>query len=48
MEIQLKQAVEILERTPGVINQLVSGLSDDWVMMNRGRTPGVPMTLWAI
>jgi len=36
MEILLEQAVEILERTPGVLNQLVSGLSDDWVMMNEG------------
>ena len=36
MEILLEQALEILERTPGVLNQLVSGLSDDWVMMNEG------------
>lgn len=36
MEIQLEHAVEILERTPAVLNQLVSGLSDGWVMMNEG------------
>ena len=36
MEIQIEQALEILERTPGVLNQLVSGLSDGWVMTNEG------------
>ncbi|HEY3025708.1 MAG TPA: DinB family protein [Pyrinomonadaceae bacterium] len=36
MEIQLEQAVEILERTPAVLNQLLRGLSDSWVFMNEG------------
>ena len=36
MEIKLEQAVQILERTPGVLNQLVSGLPDGWVMTNEG------------
>ena len=36
MEIQLEQAREILERTPAVLNQLVRGLPDGWVLMNEG------------
>lgn len=36
MKYNLTQAVEILERTPAVLNTLLSGLSDDWVMNNEG------------
>ena len=36
MEIQLEQAVEILQRTPAVLSQLLRGLSDGWVFMNEG------------
>lgn len=32
----IPQAIEILERTPAVLNTLLSGLSDDWVMRNEG------------
>ncbi|NND73243.1 MAG: DinB family protein [Rhodothermales bacterium] len=33
---QLDQAVEILSRTPGVLRQLLSGISDDWVVADEG------------
>jgi DinB superfamily len=32
----VEQAIEILERTPAVLNALLAGLSDDWVMNNEG------------
>ncbi len=32
----IPQATEILERTPAVLNTLLSGLSDDWIMCNEG------------
>ena len=36
MKYNLTQAVEILERTPAVLNTLLSGLSNDWIMNNEG------------
>lgn len=36
MEIQIEQAVAILERTPVVLNQLLRGLPDGWIMRNEG------------
>ncbi len=36
MKYNLTQAIEILERTPAVLNTLLSGLSDDWIMNNEG------------
>lgn len=36
MKYNLKQALEILERTPAVLNALLSGLSDDWILNNEG------------
>ncbi|CAN5519738.1 hypothetical protein BH11BAC3_BH11BAC3_13540 [soil metagenome] len=36
MKYTLKQAAEILERTPTVCSTLLAGLSDDWVMNNEG------------
>lgn len=36
MELQLDEAVTILQRTPAVLNALLSGLSDDWVRPNEG------------
>ncbi|MEO8435819.1 MAG: DinB family protein [Pyrinomonadaceae bacterium] len=36
MQIQIEQAVAILERTPAVLNQLLRGVPDGWVLMNEG------------
>ena len=36
MKYNLTQALEILERTPAVLNALLTGLSDDWLMNNEG------------
>ena len=36
MKFNLNKSLEILERTPAVLEQLLSGLSDDWVMINEG------------
>ena len=32
----LKEAIEILERTPNVLEQLLSGLSENWLYKNEG------------
>ena len=36
MEFQLDQAVEILQRTPAILNALLRGLADDWIHNNEG------------
>src|SRR5689334_6245256 len=36
MKFNLDQALQILERTPAVIKELLQGLDDDWVMQNEG------------
>ena len=36
MEYRPQQAVEVLERTPGVLRSMLSGLSEPWVMNNYG------------
>jgi hypothetical protein len=36
MNFNLTKSIEILERTPDVLKTLLSGLSDDWVMVNEG------------
>jgi len=36
MKYTVAGALEILERTPAVLNTLLNGLSDDWVMSNEG------------
>jgi hypothetical protein len=36
VKYSVEQAIEILERTPAVLNALLAGLSDDWVMNNEG------------
>lgn len=36
MEIQIEQAIAILERTPAVLNKLLRDLPDDWVLTNEG------------
>jgi hypothetical protein len=36
MEFQLDKAKEVLRRTPGTLNALLSDLPDDWVLANEG------------
>lgn len=36
MQYSLERSYEILERTPAVLQSLLAGLSDDWVMPNEG------------
>ena len=36
MEFDINKSLEILERTPKVLEDILHGLSDDWVMHNEG------------
>ena len=36
MKFERKKAIEILERTPQVLNSLLRGVSDEWIMSNEG------------
>jgi hypothetical protein len=36
MKYSIERSIEILERTPAVLNTLLSGIDDDWVMDNEG------------
>lgn len=36
MNFNMKEAVEILERTPQTVESLLSGLSDNWLQSNEG------------
>ena len=36
MEFDLNKTFEVLERTPKILDELLSGLSDDWTMNNEG------------
>jgi len=36
MEFDLNKTFEVLERTPIILDELLSGLSDDWTMNNEG------------
>lgn len=36
MQYSLERSYEILDRTPGVLQSLLSGLPDEWVMPNEG------------
>lgn len=36
MEFKLDKTIEILERTPGVLNKMLSGLSKEWTSQNEG------------
>jgi hypothetical protein len=36
MDFDLEKSIEILERTPAVLQALLSGLSDEWTMQNEG------------
>jgi hypothetical protein len=36
LKYSLERSYEILERTPAVLNALLTGLADDWVIPNEG------------
>lgn len=36
MNFSILKSIEILERTPGVLESLLSGLSDEWIYQNEG------------
>jgi DinB family protein len=36
MKFDLNKSIEILEKTPGVIRNLLTGLSEDWIINNEG------------
>lgn len=36
MQFDLKEAIEVLERTPGVMREMLSGLSPSWIEGNEG------------
>ena len=36
MKFDLNKSLEILEKTPGVIRSLLTGLSEEWIMNNEG------------
>jgi hypothetical protein len=36
MQFNIQRSIEILERTPAVLNALLTGLNDEWVMNNEG------------
>ena len=42
MTFDINKAIEILQRTPSVIETLLSGLSDDWTMNNEGENTWSP------
>jgi len=42
MNFTLEKSMEILERTPNVIKELLDGLSDDWTMRNEGGESWTP------
>ncbi len=42
MDFKLDNTIEILERTPGVIEDLLKGLSPEWVMNNEGNDTWSP------
>ncbi|MED1205428.1 DinB family protein [Heyndrickxia acidicola] len=37
MQFNLKEAIEILERTPQTLDYFLSGLSEDWLLCNEGQ-----------
>ena len=42
MDFNLDKSIEILERTPVVLEKMLSGLSDEWVMNNEGKDTWSP------
>ena len=42
MQYNVSKAIEILERTPGVLNQLLQGISEEWIKNNEGENTWSP------
>jgi hypothetical protein len=42
MKFNLEKSIEILERTPGVLRNLLNGLSNDWTSQNEGENTWSP------
>ena len=45
MQFELNQAIEILERTPIVMREMLSGLSSEWIEGNEGAETWSPFTI---
>lgn len=45
MQFDLNQAIEILERTPQVMESMLTGLSDDWIVNNEGEGTWTPFDI---
>ena len=45
MQFNLNQAIEILERTPKVMESMLTGLSDEWIMNNEGEGTWCPFDI---
>ncbi len=45
MEFDLQKSLEILERTPGVLNSMLGGLSQDWTANNEGSESWSPFDM---
>ncbi|KAB2878774.1 DinB family protein [bacterium] len=45
MKFDLNQAIEILERTPKIMESMLSGLSDEWIMNNEGEGTWCPFDI---
>lgn len=41
MNFNLREAIEILERTPDTLDALLSGLSSEWLYGNEGKARGM-------
>lgn len=48
MTFNLNQIVEVLQRTPDVLESLLAGLSDSWIYTNEGAESWSPLMLWGI
>ena len=42
MEFELKKSIEILQRTPQVLNNLLLGISNEWLLNNEGKNTFSP------
>ena len=48
MRFELSEALQVLERTPRVLRELLAGLPDAWIGPPKARRPGRHSTLWGI
>lgn len=45
MKYQIKKAIEILEQTPDALTNLLSNLSDEWILNNEGKNTWSPFDI---